>query len=168
MELTVMDKKITVTTVFNGKDGWIRAGDKDVEVTAEILNELKEGAYLINLMQGVFLKDKSVKFSVVGEVQVKGKAAVGVTASREGKKDVNLFFDKKTGLITKVEARKLDLMSGQEVTEERFITEYQDIAGRKVAKKVEVQRDGKALLEAEVLEVQILEKLDDGEFVQPK
>ena len=32
--------------------------------------------------------------------------------------------------------------AGQEVTEERFITEYQDVAGRKVAKKVEVQRDG--------------------------
>jgi hypothetical protein len=168
MELTVMDKKTTVTTVFNGKDGWIRADDKDVKVTDEILNELKEAAYLINLMQGVFLKDKAVKFSVVGEVQVKGKPALGVTASREGKKDINLFFDKKTGLIAKVESRRRDIMSGQEVTEERFITEYQDIAGRKVAKKVEVQRDGKALLEAEVLEVQILEKLDDGEFVQPK
>jgi hypothetical protein len=168
MELTVMDKKITVTTVFNGKDGWIRAGDKDVEVTEEILNELKDAAYQINLMRGVFLKDKTVKFSLIGEVQVKGKTAVGVTASRDGKKDINVFFDKKTGLIVKTESRKRDLMSGQEVTEERFITEYQDLNGEKAAKKVEVQRDGKALLEAEVLEVQILQKLDDGEFVQPK
>ena len=99
---------------------------------------------------------------------IKGKTAVGVTASREGKKDVNLFFDKKTGLIVKTESRGRDLMSGQEVTEERFITEYQDMNGEKAAKKIEVQRDGKAFLEAEVLEVQILQKLDDGEFVQPK
>jgi hypothetical protein len=123
---------------------------------------------MINLMQGVFVKDKGVKFALVGEVDVKGKKAVGITVSREGSRDVNLFFDKTSGLIVKSESRKRDLMSNQDVTEERFITEYQDIAGRKVAKKVEVQRDGKALLEAEVLEVQILETLDDSEFARPK
>ena len=44
----------------------------------------------------------------------------------------------------------------------------QDIADRKVAKKVEVLRDGKALIEAEVIDVQILPKLDDSEFAKPK
>jgi hypothetical protein len=168
MELNVMGKNIVVSTVFNGKEGWILADGKDVKVTDEILNELKEATYTMGLMQGVFVKDKGVKYSVVGEVQVKGKPAIGLTVSREGKKDVNMFFDKKTGLVTKVEMRKRDLMSGQEMTEERIITEYQDVSDRKVAKKVEVIRDGKQFLEVEVLEVQILEKVDDGEFVQPK
>jgi len=168
MELTIMNNKIVVTTVFNGKEGWIRAGDKDVPVTGEILDELKEAAYSISLMQGLFMKDKTVKFSVVGDAKVKDKAAVGVRVSREGKKDINLYFDKATHLVTKVEMRKRDLMSGQEVTEERFITEYQDVADRKVAKKVEVLRDGKALIEAEVTDVQILPKLDDSEFAKPK
>ena len=122
----------------------------------------------MGLMEGVFLKDKSLKFTAVGESQVKGKPALGVRVSKEGKKDVTLFFDKVTGLMTKVEMRKRDLMTGQEATEERFITEYQDVAGRKAAKKIELHRDGKALLEAEVIEIQIVEKLDDGEFVQPK
>jgi hypothetical protein len=168
MELTVKDNKVTVTTVFDGKQGWIRAGDQDVKVTDEILAELKEALYSMELMEGVFSKDKAVKYSLVGDVQVKGKPAVGVTVSREGKKDINLFFDKGTGLITKVEMRRRDLMTGQEVTEERFITEYQDVGGRKVARKVEVLRDGNPLLEAEVTDVQVLEKLDDTEFAQPK
>jgi hypothetical protein len=168
MEINFMGKNTTVTTVYNGADGWIRADDKDVKVTPEILTELKEAAYGIQLMQGVFLKDKTVKFASVGEVQVRGKATNGVTVSREGKKDINLFFDKRTGLLSKVEMRRRDLMSGQEVTEERFITEYQDLNGQKVAKKVEVQRDGKALLEAEVLEVQGFEKAADSDFAQPK
>ncbi len=30
MELTVKDKKVTVTTVYDGKKGWIRADDIDV------------------------------------------------------------------------------------------------------------------------------------------
>jgi hypothetical protein len=168
MELTVMNNKVTVTTVFNGKEGWIRAGDKDVPVTDEILNELKEAAYSMRLMQGLFVKDKTVKFTEVGEQKVKGKDTVGVRISREGKKDVTVFFDKKTHLIAKVEMRKRDIQSGQEVNEERFVLEYQDAAGRKVAKKIEVHRDGNPLLEAEVTDVQVFEKLDDSEFARPK
>jgi hypothetical protein len=168
MVLSIMGKDIAVTTVFNGKEGWIVANGKDVKINDDILNELKDAAYLMGLMQGVFLKDKAIKFSVVGEVKVKGKPAIGVTVSREGKKDINMFFDKSTGLISKVEMRKRDIQSGQEMTEERFITEYQDVAGRKVAKKAEVLRDGKPFIEVEVTDTQILEKVDDSEFVQPK
>jgi len=168
MELTVMNKNITVTSVYNGKEGWIRSNDMDVEVSKEILAEFKEAAYTIGLMQGLFLKDKTVKYSLVGEAKVKDKPAIAVTVSKEGAKDVTLYVDKETGLIAKVEMRKRDLMSGQEVTEERIITEYQEMGGNKVAKKVEVLRDGKPLLEAEVLEVQTLEKVDDNEFVKPK
>ncbi len=109
-----------------------------------------------------------MKFAALGEIQVKGKPALGVRVSREGKKDISLYFDKATGLMAKAEMRKRDIMSGQEVTEERFVLEYQNLADRKVAKKVEVQRDGKPLLEAEVVDVQVVEKLDDSEFAQPK
>jgi hypothetical protein len=168
MDLTVMNKTVTITSVYNGKDAWIRAGDQDVKVTDDILTEFKEAAYSMNMMQGVFLKDKSVKFTLVGEIKVKGKPAIGVTVSRKGNKDINLFFDKETGLIAKVEMRKRDFSTMEEVTEERIITEYQEVEGRKVAKKVEVLRDGKAFLETEIMEMKILEKVDDSEFVQPK
>src|SRR5262249_31121021 len=113
-------KNVTVTSVFDGKQAWIKAGDKDIKVTDEILDEFKDAAYHMRLMQGLFLKEKGVKLSLVGEAKVKGKPAVGVTVSREGKKDINLYFDKETGLTAKVELRKRDLMSGQEVTEDRF------------------------------------------------
>ena len=102
------------------------------------------------------------------ESKVKDKPAIGVLISREGKKDLNIFFDKQTGLIVKIEMRKLDLMTNQEVTEERFITEYQEVGGNKVAKKAEVVRDGKALLELEIIEIMSVEKIDESEFVKPK
>ena len=168
MELDANGKQVTVITVFDGKKGWIKAGPMDLKITDEILAELKDAAYLMGLMQGLFTKDKTVKFALTGEVQIKGKPALGMSVSREGKKDINLFFDKSTGLMAKIEMRKRDLMSGQEITEERFITEYQDLAGRKVAKKAEIQRDGKDFLTAEVTSVEIFEKIDDSEFVQPK
>jgi hypothetical protein len=168
MELTVMNNTVTITSVYNGKEAWIRAGGQDVKVTDEILAEFKEAAYGMSLVQGMFLKDKSVTFKTVGEIKVKDRPALGVTVSRKGNKDINMYFDKETGLIAKVEMRRKDLVSGEEVTEERIITEYQEVDGRKVAKKVEVLRDGKAFLEAEVTEIKIVEKVDDSEFVHPK
>jgi outer membrane lipoprotein-sorting protein len=168
MEMNVMNQNVAVTSVYNGKDAWIVANGKEVPINDDIRNEFKEAAENMAIMQGLFLKDKSLKFSLVGDMKVKGKDAVGVIVSREGKKDITLYLDKATGLMAKVELRKRDLMTGQEVTEERFITEYQDAQGRKVAKKVEVLRDGKPFIEAEVQEVQILPKIDDSEFTQPK
>src|ERR1700722_15656914 len=87
MELDVMGKKVLVTSVFNGAKAWIRTGDTDVPITDEILNEFKDAAYGMGIMQGMFFKDKTVKFSLIGEAKVKGNDTIGVTVSREGKKD---------------------------------------------------------------------------------
>src|SRR5262245_7293841 len=167
VELEVMGNKIKVTSVYNGKDAWINANGNEVPVNDDILNEFKDAADIMELMQGVFGKAKNVKFSTVGEAKIKDKPAIGVKLSREGKKDITIYFDKSTGLIAKVEMRKKDPMAGQEVNEERFVLEYQELNGRKVAKKVEIKRDDKPYMEAEVTGVEILEKLDDSEFAKP-
>lgn len=70
--------------------------------------------------------------------------------------------------MCKVELRSKDFQANQEVTEERFILEYQDLNGNKSAKRVEVMKDGKAFLEAEVTEVQTVESIEDSEFAEPK
>jgi hypothetical protein len=168
MELTVMGNAVKVVSVYNGKEAWIRAGDQDVPVTDEILAEFKDAAYTMGLVQGIFLKDKSLKFSSLGESKVKDRPVLGVVVSRKGNKDVTLYFDKETGLLAKVEMRKRDIMAGEEVTEERIITEYQEVDGRKVARKAEVRRDGKPFLEVEVIEAKVVEKVDDSEFAKPK
>ncbi len=166
LEMTIMGNKIPVTTTFNGKEGWIKVGDMDIPVEKEMLEEFKDIAYSMALSQGLFLKDKGIKLAPLGEVQVKGKPAVGIRVSKEGHKEVSFYFDKGTGLLAKMERRARDLQSMQEVTEERIITEYQDVGGRKVAKKAEMLRDGKPFLEAEVLEVEILDRIPESEFAK--
>jgi hypothetical protein len=168
MDLSVMGQQIGVVSVFDGKQGWIKANGKEIKVENEILNEFKEAAYAMSLAQGLFLKDKGVKLSLLGEVQVKGRPTVGIKVSKEGHKELDFYFDKATGLIAKLERRARDFQAGQEVTEERIITEYQDVEGRKVAKKVEVLRDGKSFLEAEVLEVRFFDRIEDSEFARPE
>ena len=77
--------------------------------------------------------------------------SVDLRSSRRGE----VYFDKESGLMAKVEHRTIDLSSGQELTEERIITEYQKIDGIPMPKKVLVQRDGKKFMDAEVTEVEI-------------
>ena len=61
----------------------------------------------------------------------------------------------------------IDGMSGQEVTTEKFINSYQEKAGMKIARKVEIVKDGKVFMDIEIIEVQPLEKLDDSVFAKP-
>ncbi|HEV3235713.1 MAG TPA: hypothetical protein VGZ25_01915 [Gemmataceae bacterium] len=167
IDLDVNGIKITVNTVFNDGKAWINANGKEVEVTDKIMEELKEGVYKAEVMDMVKLKDKKYELSSLGEVTVNDKKALGVKVACKGHKDLNIYFDKETGLITKVEGQALDSTTMQEVAEERIITEYQDVDGHKVAKKVLINRDGKKFMEAEVVEVKFVDKLDDSHFGKP-
>lgn len=171
MEMTVMGQAVKTTTVFNGKEGWIKvnAGGNniDVPVKDEILDEFKEVAYMMALGQFTGLKDKGLKFSLLGEAQVNSKPAIGVKISKEGKKDLDFYFDKQTNLLAKTERRARDFQSGQELTEERIVNSYQEVAGRMLPKRVTVNRDGKKLMDVEVVEVHQTKNVDDSEFAQP-
>src|SRR5262245_4916788 len=54
MEMTVMDMNVKVTSVYDGKNAWIRANDKDVPVNDDILAAFKQAGFMIDLMQGAF------------------------------------------------------------------------------------------------------------------
>jgi hypothetical protein len=167
MDLEVGGMKITVTTALNGEKAWITANGKDIEVSDKIMGALTEGVYGVEVMSMVKLKDKKYELSLLGEVKVKDKKAVGVKVASKGHKDINIYFDKESGLIAKVELQALDSMTGEEVPEERIITEYQDLDGQKMAKKVTINRSGKKFMEAEVMEVKFIDKLDDSHFAKP-
>src|SRR5262245_17994141 len=110
----------------------------EIKVEKEILEEFENVAYSMELGNLVGLRDKAFKLSVIGEMKVNGKPAVGITIAKEGKRDVTVYFDKKSNLITKIEKRTRDVQSGQEVNEERLILEYQSVAGRQMPKRVQV------------------------------
>jgi hypothetical protein len=53
------------------------------------------------------------------------------------------------------------------VTQEKFILDYQDKNGMKIARRVEIVRDGKTFMDIEITDVQALEKIDDSVFAKP-
>ena len=166
MELTVMNQTITIVTIMNGDTISIRVMDKDVPITDDIKKAIADASNMLSIARiAPLLKEKGYELSAFGETKVEGKPAVGVRVASKGKKDVTLFFDKKTDLLVKIESRMTDANTGNEVAEERIITEYRkDKDGHPVPKKVLVNRDGKAFIEAESTELIYLEKIDDSEF----
>jgi hypothetical protein len=166
VEMQIAGQKITVVTLASGDTISIEANGMAVPISDAIKAALKDAAGLMKVGRLVpLVREKGYELSLIGEAKVEGKDTVGVRVSKKDAKDVNLYFDKQTFLLAKLEHRTSDAMTGNELTEERIIEEYQKTAdGIPVPKKVLVKRDGKKFMEAEVQEVKLLEKLDDNEF----
>jgi hypothetical protein len=167
MTISFMGNESLVVTVFDGTNAWVKSPMEVKALDGKLLDEIKEAAYMARLGRLAFIKDKSVELTPLGEAKVNDRPVVGVRVSSKGHRDLNMYFDKETGLLTKTERRALDAQTMQEVTEERLIQGYQDADGMKVAKKVVINRDGKKFMEIEVKEVTFPDKLDDGEFAKP-
>jgi hypothetical protein len=165
--LQVSGQTVTQTTVFNGEKAWVNVVDKTMELEGKTMDEVKEVIYLARVSRLTTLKDKPFELSSLGELKVNDRPAVGVKVASKGHRDVNLFFDKETGLVAKIERQGVDPMTEKEFNEERIITEYQEKDGVKFPKKAVINRDGKKFIEVEVLEIKTRDKVDDSEFAKP-
>lgn len=167
MELSVGGMKIPVNTLVNGDKVSIEVNGKAIDPGKEVKEALRDVGHVLEAARLVTLKDKQYELSVIGEDKVEGKKAVGLRVSAKDRKDVSLYFYADTHLLAKVEYRTADVTTGNEVSEERIVTEYKKgNDGRPVPKSVILKRDGKKLLEAEVTEWELVEKIDDSEFMK--
>ena len=168
MTLDINGNQVEVITVFNGKKLWVNAMGKTKEIDDEkIVNAAREEMQAEGAGSFADFLEKPYELSAIGDVKVKGKDAIGIRVSKKGQKDISMFIDKKTYLVVKTEMRSLDSMTGQEVTQEKFIVGYQDKGGIKIAKRVEIVKDGKTFMDIEILDTRPVEKLDDSIFAKP-
>lgn len=159
---------LQIVNVVNADKGWTKVGDAVTELDADAVKEAGENqhagwvASLAPLVDG-----KGYTLATTGEHAVGDKKAIGVKVTTKGKRDVDLYFDKDTGMLVKYAHTVKDEGSGQEVLEETTYSEFKEFSGMKQAVKMSTKRDGKPYIEAEVSDVQLTEKLDDGVFVKP-
>jgi hypothetical protein len=167
IEADIAGQKFRIVNVLNGTKGWTRFGDMVSELDKEMLTDSQEQAYSDWLLTLLPLRDKGFTFSVIGEAKIEKQNAVGIKVSHKGHRDVDLYFDKQTGLLVKAEKRVRDENTRQEVTEETFYAEYKEFQGTKQPTKFTVKRDGKLFLEGEATEYEFSEKLDAASFGKP-
>jgi hypothetical protein len=153
-------------TVFNGDKGWITMGEAPQDMTDDQVAEAKEDLYAGRVSTLVPLKEKDFTLAALGEEKVGGKEAVGIKVSSKGHNDINLYFDKTSGLLVKTQRRVKD-MSGQEADQETLNEEFRDVDGLKRAFKITINRDAKKFVELEVSEYKFVDKLEDNLFVKP-
>jgi hypothetical protein len=160
---------INVTQVFDGKKGWVKAGDNVIALDDKAVSESKAILYagrVTNLVE--VLKDKNFALSPVGEDKVNDRPVVGVLVKHKGQRDISLYFDKKTHMLAKTVMTAYDQMSQQEVQQEKIFNEYKAIDGRQVPHKVTINHDGKPYVEVEVTGVSIVERHDPSVFAKPE
>jgi hypothetical protein len=111
------------------------------------------------------LKDKAATLSPLGEVNIDGKAAVGIKVGGKDQKDINVFLDKTTGLPLKAEFAFTK--GGQDETVHVMLSEYKEFNGAKHFTKVELKQNGKPILEAEMSEFKWLDQIEASVFDKP-
>jgi hypothetical protein len=154
--------------VFDGQKGWFSDfGGKTEVVTGKDLDAMKEEVYLGHAGRLVCLRREEFELSALPETKVNGKPAVGVHVVSKGHHDINLYFDKDSGLLAKLECQVMDVSTKQIVNEERIVLSYQMVNGIQVAKRVQVNRNGQRFAEFEFREFRFPDKFDDGIFSRP-
>ncbi len=159
--------KLDIVMVVNGDKGWRQIQGMTTEIDKDEMERQQQALYGEWIGRLVpLLKDRGFTLSPLGEIKIDGKDAVGVKVAHKGHGDVEMFFDKKTGLLLKQQQRVKD-ETGKEVTQESFYRHYKDFDGFKRPEEVVIKRDGQDFLDMKISEYKLMEKVDDSEFAMP-
>lgn len=153
------------TIVVNGDKGWMSQGGNVMELTKDQMDEQRESIHADYVLELVPLRGKEYTLKVTGESKVDDKAVIGVLVSRKGRRDCALYFDKETGLPSKM--RQTVKENDKELEQETIIKEYMTVGKVKVPGKILVKREGKNYVDGEVTEYKFVDKLPDGTFEKP-
>jgi hypothetical protein len=168
INLTVLGRDCKAVQVLNGNQGWVAQNDQVRPMSKEQLEEEQEHLYAGVVSHLVALRDKRYRLAWLGEGNVHGRDAVGLCVRRRGRRDVNLYFDKATGLLLRTECLVKDLDSGgREFVVETLYDDYRPVDGVQVAHRFTIRRDGRLYVQSQAVEVKVGEKLDDRLFDKP-
>jgi hypothetical protein len=168
LELSINGMNINQTVGYDGKEMWISVGGQVVmTVTGKDLDPIKDAVHAEKVVELVLLQDKGLELAIIGDSKLGDQELVGIRVSKKEHKDVSLFFDKKTGLLAKMEYRNLDFQTKQEVNEERVVRDYKKVDGQMRPSRVTIIRDGNNYVDMEITEVKIVDKLEDSTFAKP-
>jgi hypothetical protein len=155
-------------TVIDGDNGWRKSDGETNPLERDQLANSKRDAYLQLVPDlPLLLKGDGFKVEVSQEEKVGGKPAAVLKVTGPDGKDFQLFFDKESGLPVKLNATLMG-RGGNEFARETTFANYKDFNGIKRATKIETKRNGKKVMESEVIDFQVLDKVDPKTFAEPK
>ena len=161
--------KIQNLRVVNGDKAWASQMGILNELGKDELAEAHQALHYDRVVSLVPLKGAEYQLTSLGESMVEKKPAVGVKVSHKDRRDIQLYFDKDSGLLVKGAMKVKDPMTGnQELDQEMFYSGHKEVQGRKVPMKAAIHRQGKLYIDAEISQYERLDKLDDKVFAKPQ
>ncbi|HWG45326.1 MAG TPA: hypothetical protein VN688_21360 [Gemmataceae bacterium] len=159
--------KTTIVHIINGDKVYVTINSQPLKLDGAALSEIRTGLEVQRAQRLLpLLQDKSYQLAVLDEIKVNDRPALGVQVTGRGRKELRLYFDKEIGLLVRAEF-KLDDGKGKQVRQHYFFGNFKDIGGCKRFTKVKAYRDGKEIMEAELLDAKTFDKIDEAEFAKP-
>ncbi len=161
-------KPTTFIETIAGEESWSLRDGKLGPLEAVKRDELHTQAHVRRLMLLTpLLESKLYELSALDEIRINDRPAVGIRVICAGERDVKLYFDADTRLLTKIEWQAPSESGRNVVVQEDFYSDYQEIDGVPTATKLRRQSDGKRTLELHFTEVRYPDRLDVTEFADP-
>ncbi|HEY8504588.1 MAG TPA: hypothetical protein VIL46_08395 [Gemmataceae bacterium] len=129
INFSIMDQKIEIVQIVNGDRVKMTVNGMDQELPDEQLAELRNSTRLQTIYQLTPLLEGKYELKTLEPKKVNGSEAAGVSVSAEGWDDpVKLYFDKKTGLLVRIERKGLD-PNGQPGTQALTYSDFKKFDG---------------------------------------
>jgi hypothetical protein len=154
VQMKVGNRTQTVVHVLDGDRAEATLDGQPQPLTEHHVAQLRQTLQLERALRLVpLLDERAFTLVALGEAQVNGRSAVGVCVRGGAHRELKLWFDRQTALLVKTE-QLLDGPGGKEIRQEAFYADYRPLGGRLRPGKVAGYRDGRKLMEAEVVEAQ--------------
>jgi hypothetical protein len=161
------DKSHTIVQIVDGDKVLVTVDGLPQQLPSSTLAELRTTLELQREARLVpLLADRDYELAALKPEKVNNRTALGVKVSSKDRRDVRLYFDNETGLLVKTEHARDD-GSGKEILQEEFYGDFKDFGGFRRWTRIVAFREGKKLMEAELLDVKYVDKIDDSEFTKP-
>jgi hypothetical protein len=158
-----------VVMILNGEKGWRTVNDTTMAIENEDLENQKRIMYLNSITVAPSrLIGKEFTIETAAEIKVGDKPATGVKGKGPDGKEFTIYFDKESGLPVRLVAPQIRNFQGEAVTLEMNFSDYKDFGGVKKATKMDNKYDGEKIVESEITEFKVPDKLPADTFEEPK
>jgi hypothetical protein len=162
-EIEVKGKSFRVVQICNKGEVVMQIDNKQQKAEPAIAQQIQDTLRLAVLIRLIPLLDNSaLKFEDLGSVIVSERPARAIRVKEKDRPDIVLVFDEQSGFLIKSELVRQ--FEKKQVVQEDFFSDFRDISGFKRPVKLQSFRNGKKILDAELIEVRYFEKLDPSVF----
>jgi hypothetical protein len=161
MELDVA-KRQKVLTILNGDKAWRNTGGQTADLPPDLRDDLRDDLYVWYLTTLLPLKGDGFVLAPAGEVMVNDEPARTVRVSGKGRRDVILYFDKKTNLLVKAKRKATD--AGLSLDKEYLFGDFKEFDGVKLPTRETQVINGKKFGEVTGASWSFPPKVEESDF----